>query len=94
MPPVKTTAARVRQILRTAYLARPDADSLMVLAFDAAAAAYHVHGHLVPDYRPRGDVWKEVDPMAKSALRRLSPRTLERVCLLAYRTGKLSPAYA
>ena len=94
MPHVKTTAARVRLILRTAYLARPDAEHLMGLAFDAAAAAFHVHGHRVPDYHPRGDVWKEVDPMAKATLRRLSARTLERVCLLAYRTGKLSPAYA
>ena len=93
MPRAKTTAALVRSIARDTYLCRPDADTLMQLAFDAAAAAYHVHGHLVPDYHPADGVWMDVDALARARLRRLSPRTLERVCALAYRTGKRSPAY-
>lgn len=88
-----TTAQRIRRIIWESSLEKPTADNLMTLAFDAAAAAYHFHGHLVKDYRPSGNPWRDVQRHNKMPLTRLSLRTLDKVSRLAYRTAKLSPAY-
>jgi hypothetical protein len=56
-------------------------------AFDLAAAL-HVRGERVPDYRPGANAWGDVHPWTRATLRRLSVPTLRGLLALAWRFHK------
>ena len=88
-----TAAFRIKALLRSQG-ERPDHDSLMALAFDAAHALDIVHGELAKGYRPGAGgshgAWLEVESFRRGQLRRLSPGTLRRVSALAYRAASMT----
>lgn len=78
----------VRRLLR---MEGAGIDELASLAFDAAAMAAH-KGAWISGYRPAGGntsvAVAEIHAERRGELRRLSPSTLERVALLAWRAWK------